>query len=128
MTTKNGAVLNSETEFSKLSAKIKVNGPNKTAHCSSISLRVFVICNFAKVFFSPFLEEEFIGLFLKWCFPKSVAASNCKLASYSVQDHVLKNHTIKTSPAERIEEHIIQCMQHPGCYSSNFYRKHRLCE
>ena len=62
-----------------------------------------------------------------WFF-KMTIASQCKAASYSVQDHVLINHAIKTGPAELIEHCISRCIEHPGCHSSNFYRKNRWCE
>ena len=62
-----------------------------------------------------------------WFF-KMTIASQCKAASYSVQDHVLVNHVIKAGPAELIEHCISQCIEHPGCHSSNFYRKSRWCE
>ena len=58
----------------------------------------------------------------------SATASQCKTAYYSVQDHVLVNHTIKAGPAELIEHCISRCIRHLGCHNSNFYRKSRWCE
>ena len=54
-------------------------------------------------------------------------ASPCA-ASYSVQGQVLQNHTIKTETAERIEDCMMQCIEYPGCHSSNFYRIDRRSE
>ena len=62
------------------------------------------------------------------CFSEKAIASQCKAASYSVQDHVLINHVIKAGPAELIEHCISRCIKHPGCHSSNFYRKRGWCE
>ena len=62
-----------------------------------------------------------------WFF-KMTIASQCKAASYSVQDHVLINHVIKTGPAELIEHCISRCIEHTGCHSSNFYRISKWCE
>ena len=59
---------------------------------------------------------------------KITIASQCKAASYSVQDHVLINHTIKAGPADLIEHCISRCIEHPGCHSSNYYRNSRWCE
>ena len=69
-----------------------------------------------------------IALQLICWFPNSSVEDLCKPASYSVQGRVLKNHTITTATAEQIEDCIMQCMEHPGCHSSNFYRKDRMCE
>ena len=55
-------------------------------------------------------------------------ASQCKAASYSIQDHVLINHVIKAGPAELIEHCISRCIEHLGCHSSNFYRISKWCE
>ena len=62
------------------------------------------------------------------CFSEKAIASQCKAASYSVQDHVLINHVIKAGPAELIEHCISRCIEHPGCHSSNFYRISKWCE
>ena len=62
-----------------------------------------------------------------WFF-KMTIASQCKAASYSIQDHVLINHVIKAGPAELIEHCISRCIEHPGCHSSNFYRISKWCE
>ena len=62
-----------------------------------------------------------------WFF-KITAASHCKAASYSIQDRVLINHAINNGPAQLIEHCISRCIEHPGCHSSNFYRKSRWCE
>ena len=61
-------------------------------------------------------------------FCKITAASQCKAASYSIQDHVLINHAIKAGPAELIEHCISRCIEHTGCHSSNFYRISKWCE
>ena len=61
-------------------------------------------------------------------FSKMAIASQCKATSYSVHDHVLINHAIKAGPAELIEHCISRCIKHPGCHSSNFYRKRGWCE
>ena len=68
-----------------------------------------------------------LHLAISW-FAKIAFAGQCKAASYSVQDHVLINHVIKTGPAELIEHCISRCIEHPGCHSSNFYRTKRWCE
>ena len=68
-----------------------------------------------------------LHLVISW-FAKVVFASQCKAASYSVQDRVLINHVINSGPAELIEHCISRCIEHPGCHSSNFYRKSRWCE
>ena len=68
-----------------------------------------------------------VRMLIYW-FPKMVAASQCKAATYSVQGQVLKNHTIKAGHAQLIEDCIIQCIKHFGCHSCNFYRKKKLCE
>ena len=73
------------------------------------------------------MKYAIVLLLICW-FTSSGMADLCKPASYSVQGQVLKNHTITSGPAERIEECIMQCMDHPGCHSSNFYRKDRVCE
>ena len=62
-----------------------------------------------------------------WFF-KMTIASQCKAASYSIQDHVLINHVIKAGPAELIEHCISRCIEHTGCHSSNFYRISKWCE
>ena len=62
-----------------------------------------------------------------WFF-KMTIASQCKAASYSIQDHVLINHAINNGAAELIEHCISRCIEHPGCHSSNFYRNSRWCE
>ena len=62
-----------------------------------------------------------------WFF-KMTIASQCKAASYSVQDHVLINHVTKAGPAELIEHCISRCIEHPGCHSSNFHRISKWCE
>ena len=68
-----------------------------------------------------------LHLAISW-FAKIAFASQCKAASYSVQDHVLINHVIKAGPAELIEHCISRCIEHPGCHSSNFHRTKRWCE
>ena len=73
------------------------------------------------------MKYAIVHLLICW-FPSSVVGSLCKPASYSVQDQVLKNHTIMAGPAERIVECVMQCIDHPGCHSSNFYHKDRVCE
>ena len=74
---------------------------------------------------------NFTGIFLYtltcWL-SKITTASQCKAASYSVQDHVLINHVIKAGPAELIEHCISRCIEHTGCHSSNFYRISKWCE
>ncbi|XP_068683916.1 lactadherin-like isoform X2 [Montipora foliosa] len=58
---------------------------------------------------------------------RSEFASSCT-ATYSVQGQVLRNHTIKTETADKIEDCIVRCMAYPGCKSSNFYRVDKSCE
>ncbi|XP_068731339.1 lactadherin-like isoform X1 [Montipora capricornis] len=58
---------------------------------------------------------------------RSEFASSCS-ATYSVQGQVLRNHTIKTETADKIEDCILRCMAYPGCTSSNFYRMDKRCE
>ncbi|XP_068729956.1 lactadherin-like isoform X3 [Montipora capricornis] len=58
---------------------------------------------------------------------RSEFASSCT-ATYSVQGQVLRNHTIKTETADKIEDCIVRCMAYPGCKSSNFYRVDKRCE
>ncbi|XP_068683939.1 lactadherin-like [Montipora foliosa] len=58
---------------------------------------------------------------------RSEFASSCS-ATYSVQGLVLRNHTIKTETADKIEDCILRCMAYPGCTSSNFYRMDKRCE
>ncbi|XP_068729963.1 lactadherin-like isoform X3 [Montipora capricornis] len=58
---------------------------------------------------------------------RSEFASSCT-ATYFVQGQVLRNHTIKTENADKIEDCIVRCMAYPGCKSSNFYRVDKSCE
>ena len=67
------------------------------------------------------------GLLIIICWFPTTSANRCD-ASYSIQDRVLKNHTIAIRPAERIEECALLCVDYPDCHSINFYQKHKICD
>lgn len=75
--------------------------------------------------------ERIIFLVLICWYPKSGMASvrgQCTEISRSVQEQVLKKHTIHTMPARSIDECMVKCLDHPRCHSSNFYREHKMCD
>lgn len=76
------------------------------------------------------MEKTIFLVLICWS-PKSGMASvhgQCTEISRSIQEQVLKNHTIHTMPARSMGKCMMKCIDHPRCHSSNFYREHEMCD